>query len=106
MGVCDETWHGLRTLSAAIKLSTAAPRQRRSVAMTAQADACGSALGECSDQRRVVPKIVTPSAKRQVAEALVKDHRLPIRRPFQIAMLSWAGLLPNSPGLDRARSGR
>jgi putative transposase len=59
---------------------------------------------ERRDQGRPVPKTVTPSAKRQVAEVLVKEHRLPIRRACQIVKLSRAAFYRTPQGpMERDR---
>ena len=54
----------------------------------AQADVRGSGAGEHRDQGRVEPKTVGPSAKRQAAEILVKEHGISIARACSAVRLS------------------
>ena len=54
----------------------------------AQAHVCGAGARERGDQGRAVPKTVEPSAKRQAAEVLVKEHGLSIGRACSVARLS------------------
>ena len=56
----------------------------------AQADVRRAGDGKRGNQGCAEPKTVEPSAKRQVAEVLVRDHQLPIRRACQIVKLSRA----------------
>src|SRR6185437_13102410 len=57
----------------------------------AQADVRGARPRECGDQRRAVPKVVTPSAKRQ-AVAIMTDapHELSVQRACRAVRLSRA----------------
>src|SRR5690606_36098055 len=66
-----------------------ATARTRSRERQAQAHVCGSGAGECSDQGRAEPKVLTPSARREVVEQLVQA-RLSITRACQIASLSRA----------------
>ena len=49
-----------------------------------------SGVGERGNQGHLGPKVITPSAKRQVTEVLVGEHQLPVRRACQIVNLSRA----------------
>ena len=65
------------------------PRARRRE-REAETDVCRSGVGERGNQGRLGPKVITPSAKRQVTEVLVGEHQLPVRRACQIVNLSRA----------------
>ena len=71
----------------------------------AQAHVCRAGTRERSDQGRAVQKTVTPFAKRQVAEILVKEHALSIGPGLRSDEAVANGLVSTTEIVHGARSG-
>jgi putative transposase len=69
-----------------------------------ETDVCGSGAGEHRDRGCSKPKTVEPSAKRQAAEILVKEHGVSIARACILVKLSADGLVPTTGIEHGARS--
>ena len=78
-------------------------RELESRERQAEAHVRGPGARERGDQGRAQPKAVTPFAKRQVIEVLVREHELPVQRACRVVRLSRAAYLPASGSFESTR---